>query len=64
MEKVLEWLKMPVMQVPDDIAVCEFECRETECPGGGWRCCERWRRGTTLRLQEARLGEPDEFDRL
>lgn len=39
--KLLKWIKIPVMDVPDDIAVCEFDCDETECLLGDWRHCER-----------------------
>jgi hypothetical protein len=39
--KLLEWLRMPVDEVPEEIAVCEFECGRTECRLGDWRCCER-----------------------
>ncbi|MGD2113175.1 MAG: hypothetical protein PVI50_07305 [Gammaproteobacteria bacterium] len=35
------WLKRPVEEVPDDIAVCEFECRRTQCRQGDWQHCER-----------------------
>ena len=39
--KLFQWLKLPVTEVPDDIAVCEFECGETECRMGEWKLCER-----------------------
>lgn len=40
LEKVIEWLKAPVDEVPEELAVCEFECCETQCPEGGWGACK------------------------
>jgi curli biogenesis system outer membrane secretion channel CsgG len=28
-------------EVPEDIAVCEFDCRKTQCSYGEWKSCER-----------------------
>jgi hypothetical protein len=39
--KLINWLKIPVAQVPDDIAVCEFECAEQECQLQDWEHCQR-----------------------
>ncbi len=39
--KLLDWLKIPVASVPDEIAVCEFECGEQECRLQDWENCER-----------------------
>ena len=39
--KLLNWLKIPVASVPDDIAVCEFECGKQECRLQDWEHCER-----------------------
>lgn len=36
-----QWLLKFVPEVPDDIAVCEFDCRKTECLMGHWAHCER-----------------------
>ena len=33
--------KQLVAEVPADLAVCEFECRKTECFSDEWVCCER-----------------------
>jgi hypothetical protein len=30
-----------VQDVPDAIAVCEFDCRETNCTSERWASCER-----------------------
>jgi len=30
-----------VSDVPDDIAVCEFDCRQGECQQGEWAACGR-----------------------
>ena len=40
-EKLLDWMKIPVASVPEDIAVCEFECGERECRQQDWEHCER-----------------------
>jgi len=37
----LQWLLKFVPEVPDEIAVCEFDCRKTECLMGHWAQCER-----------------------
>lgn len=39
--KLLRWLVHPVSEVPEEIAVCEFDCRRTECLQGDWAKCER-----------------------
>jgi len=39
--KLLNWLKIPVARVPDDIAVCEFDCVEQECRLRDWERCQR-----------------------
>jgi curli biogenesis system outer membrane secretion channel CsgG len=28
-------------EVPEDIAVCEFDCRKSQCLYGEWESCER-----------------------
>ena len=30
-----------VAEVPDDLAICEFECRKSECSFDGWANCVR-----------------------
>jgi len=40
--ELCHWLrKQIVAEVPADLAVCEFECRKTECSSDEWICCER-----------------------
>jgi len=39
--KLLNWMKIPVAKVPEEIAVCEFECDEHECLLHDWENCER-----------------------
>jgi hypothetical protein len=39
--KMLDWFRMPVARVPEDIAVCEFECGKQECRLQDWENCER-----------------------
>lgn len=50
--KLFHWLKIPVAEVPDDIAVCEFECSKTECRRGDWHRCERRLRAAADESQE------------
>ena len=40
--KANRWLKDQIVQdVPQDIALCEFECRKGQCLMGEWESCER-----------------------
>ena len=41
----LQWLIKHVAEVPEEIAVCEFDCRKTECLSGNWYQCERRKQG-------------------
>lgn len=50
--KMFEWFRVPVAEVPDDIAICEFECGKTECQVGDWLHCERRLRASTAKMQE------------
>ena len=53
LDTFLQWLFKFVPEVPDSIAVCEFDCRKTECLMGHWAHCER-----RLRLQaDTDIGE-------
>ena len=39
---VLRWLKQQVVQdVPDELALCEFDCRKEQCTHHEWATCER-----------------------
>ena len=46
------FLKNIVAEVPEDVAVCEFECNKTECLEGDWRQCERRIRKHTVQQQD------------
>lgn len=36
------WLKAQwIAEVPDDLAICEFECRKSECSFECWATCVR-----------------------
>ena len=36
------WLKQQIVQdVPDKIALCEFDCGKGQCRLGEWETCER-----------------------
>ena len=30
-----------IQDVPEDIALCEFDCRAAQCTQGEWESCER-----------------------
>ena len=40
-----------VEQVPNDIALCEFDCRKTQCSFGEWETCARRLRFERLRQE-------------
>ncbi len=44
-DKMLQWLISHAAEVPEEIAVCEFDCRKTECLTGDWIQCKRRLRG-------------------
>lgn len=50
--KLRNWVKISVAKVPDDIAVCEFECRTNECRLLDWAHCERRLRAVELLKRE------------
>jgi hypothetical protein len=42
--RLARWVGSQVGQmVPEHLAVCEFECRETTCTWADWRACRRRR---------------------
>lgn len=42
MSRFGRWLKRAVVQdVPDEVALCEFDCRKKQCLRGDWSTCER-----------------------
>ena len=42
LRKVLEWSREQVIgDVPEDSAICEYDCREPECTGAEWKNCTR-----------------------
>lgn len=37
-----DFLKRQIVEeVPDELAICEFECRKEQCYGADWLTCER-----------------------
>jgi len=52
LDSFIQWLMKFVPEVPEDIAVCEFDCRETECLMGHWEQCERRRDAMTGRKDQ------------
>jgi hypothetical protein len=41
--KIISWLKRHAETVPQELAVCEFDCRKEQCRLGEWQSCERRR---------------------
>ncbi len=40
--ELCRWLKAQwIAEVPDNLAICEFECRKSECSFDGWANCVR-----------------------
>ena len=40
--RFIPWVKGQwVREVPDEIALCEFDCRENQCLEGEWVSCQR-----------------------
>jgi hypothetical protein len=36
------WAKAQIVsEVPEDLAICEFDCRESQCSSSNWMTCER-----------------------
>ena len=35
------WIKNQVMEVPEEIAICEFDCEKEDCTAEQWRACQR-----------------------
>ena len=58
-DKFVFFLKNIASEVPEDVAVCEFECDKAECLEGDWQHCERRMRGHACQQQgrEKRVGD-------
>ncbi len=40
--RLWQWVKDQIVQeVPEDIEVCEFDCRKKQCVTGEWESCDR-----------------------
>jgi len=40
--RLWQWIKNQVIQpAPDDITICEFDCRKQQCALGEWQSCDR-----------------------
>jgi len=40
--RLIRWIKVQwLSEVPDDIGLCEFDCRKDQCLEGEWISCER-----------------------
>ena len=42
LSRLARWWKTEIVQdVPDDVALCEFDCLKGQCRHGEWANCER-----------------------
>ena len=40
--RIWRWLRNQIVQeVPEDSALCEFDCRKDQCTVGEWESCDR-----------------------
>ncbi len=46
--RIKRWLRAQVQEVPESLAVCEFDCDRPDCRMGDWESCERRLRYETL----------------
>jgi len=42
-----------IQTVPDEIAVCEFDCRKADCTAEEWRNCKRRLHRTSWEIKRA-----------
>ena len=41
-QRLADWVLNQIIQdVPEDIALCQFDCRKGQCSHGEWETCER-----------------------
>lgn len=42
LRRFFQWVRKQIVQdVPEDAALCEFDCRKEQCTQGEWESCER-----------------------
>jgi len=42
LKRLWHWLKDQIVQeVPEDIGLCEYDCRKKQCIMGEWETCDR-----------------------
>jgi hypothetical protein len=59
MVRLARWLRSQIGQVvPQDMVVCEFECKETTCTSADWNECRRRREMTPGGVDPRRTGLP------
>ncbi len=57
--RLWQWIKNRMIQdVPEDDAVCEFDCRKGQCTVGVWKTCESRLRERADREQAASQKQP------
>jgi hypothetical protein len=56
--RLRDWFKNGLIQdLPENIAVCEFDCRKPQCRHGEWETCEKRLPGLSGSDQEKRRAE-------
>jgi hypothetical protein len=56
------WAKAQIVsEVPEDLAICEFDCRESQCSLSNWLSCQRRISQTAGELRPA-VTEPNRPD--
>jgi len=42
MRGFFQWIRSQFIgDVPEDVSLCEFDCRKVQCTQGDWEACER-----------------------
>ncbi len=42
LQRIWRWFQRQIVQsVPEDTALCEFDCRKQQCTMGEWESCDR-----------------------
>lgn len=40
-DKLRQWFTQNAVEIPEELSVCVFECRKSECQMGDWEKCEQ-----------------------
>ncbi len=61
LSRLSQWAKEWMVQdVPEDIALCAFDCRKGECTSEEWESCERRQNKAAGELMPAKEDHPKE----